>query len=484
MKLFAVKIVFSLLLLLIIVITAGAQNGISIADGTISGRVIDTATGIPIEFASVGISKGDSNLQVNAVTTDEKGNFTLTDIKPGVYTLTVFFEGYKKYTLRKIVVKPTKLNIELGNIKLAASSASLQTVTVTAEKEAIESKPDEIVFNVSKDLTAQTGVATDVLKKIPEVSVDIDGNVELQGNSNIRFLIDGKPSTIFGTNINEVLQTIPASQIEKIEVITNPGAKYDVEGTGGIINIILKRSKIKGVNGSVSLTAGTRMENGGANINIRSGNFGVYGYFGGNATLSSNTPSTLTRAGTDTGSTMLHLSQNGNGTLSRQGYWTGTGFDWEANRYNNIYGGINYNQSLGNTTATSDQQSILNGASGNTLSDINTLLNSSTQYNQSSEGGYLNYKRTFDRKEQELDVDFNSSHTSSTQYYSQSQQNLPSGNVFEGSNGSNPGTNGGTNLSVDYRQPVDSNINFETGAKATFNRIQSISDVSLLNPQS
>lgn len=476
--------VFSLVFLFLnYAILLRAQEPSIVPSGRITGRVVDTISGTPIEFASVSIATGDSGTEISAVTSDANGSFVLTGLAPGIYTLTVFFEGYKKHIVRRIAIKPSRLNLSLGNIKLATSSAALATVTVSAEKEAIENTPDKIIFNVSKDITAQTGVATDVLKKIPEVSVDIDGNIELQGNSDIRFLIDGKPSTIFGTNINEVLQTIPASEIEKIEVITNPGAKYDAEGTGGIINIILKKSHIRGVNGSFSLSAGTRLENGGANINIRSGDFGVYGYFGGNATLLSATPTSLKRMGGDTGSTTLNLLQNGNGTLTRQGYWTGTGFDWEASSHDNIYGGINYNQSEGTTTGLTNQQSILDNTNGNMLSDVNTILNTATNYNQHTEGGYLNYKRTFPRKDQELDVDFNSSLTYSSQSYSQFQEYVPTGVLFNGSNGNNPGSSMGTNFSIDYSQPIDSNIALETGAKATLNRIHSASDVYLLNTQ-
>ena len=131
--------------------------------------------------------------------------------------------------------------IELKAILLSKKQQTLESVTVTAPGKLIENKIDKLVFNAERDLTSQSGVATDILKKVPQVSVDIDGNVELAGSSSIRFLINGKPSTMFGSSINDVLQSIPASQIKSIEVITNPGAKYDAQGLGGIINIILKK---------------------------------------------------------------------------------------------------------------------------------------------------------------------------------------------------------------------------------------------------
>src|SRR5439155_25946448 len=126
-----------------------------------------------------------------------------------------------------VVVSNGNANVVLGEIKLPANRTTLKEVNVTTERSIVENKIDKTVYNVDKDVTSQSGVAADVLKKVPEVSVDVDGNVELQGNSNIRFLIDGKPSTLFGSNISDVLQAIPASQIQSIEIVTSPGAKYD-----------------------------------------------------------------------------------------------------------------------------------------------------------------------------------------------------------------------------------------------------------------
>ena len=142
-------------------------------------------------------------------------------------------------------------------------------------------------------------MATDILKKVPQVSVDVDGNVELAGSSSIRFLIDGKPSSAFGSNITDVLESIPASQIKSIEVVTNPGAKYDAQGLGGIINIILKKNTAEGVNGNLSLTGSTRQENGSFNFNARKNNFGINAFVSGGVRLNANTPNTYDRISED-----------------------------------------------------------------------------------------------------------------------------------------------------------------------------------------
>ena len=203
---------------------------------------------------------------------------------------------------------------------------TLASVTVTSKAPIVENKIDKIVYNAANDITSQGGVALDVLKKVPQVTVDIDGNVELQGNSSIRFLINGKPSSVFGNNLADALASIPASQIKSIEAITSPGAKYDAQGTGGIINIILKDSKVQGYNGSINLGAGSRLENGSVNLNIRHHNFGVNAFFSGNAQLSSHTPILQDRLSKDTATKQsTHLVQNGYTDFDRNGYQSGIG---------------------------------------------------------------------------------------------------------------------------------------------------------------
>jgi outer membrane receptor for ferrienterochelin and colicin len=257
--------------------------------------------------------------------------------------------------------------LDLRIISLSKKQQMLESVTVTAPHDLIENKIDKMVYNAEKDLTSQGGVATDILKKIPQVSVDVDGNVELAGSSSIRFLINGKPSTAFGSSITDVLQSIPASQIKSIEVITNPGAKYDAEGLGGIINIILKQSTAKGISGNLSLSAGTRMEHGSFNFNARQGNFGINAFFSGNLRLLANTPMTSDRYSTDTLSkTNVLLHQDGSNEFKRHGFQSGLGFDWTYKKNNFFSGSLSYSNFGNSSTGLINQNQVTTGPGGST----------------------------------------------------------------------------------------------------------------------
>src|SRR6478609_4772321 len=265
---------------------------------SISGRVIDSVSKNGVEYGAITLLTVNDNKVLNGTTTDSLGYFTLSDIEEGSYKLSFESIGYKQKTLPGIHIKKGEAAQNIGIILLSKTDNTLKDVVVTSQKKLIENRIDKLVFNAENDITSQGGVATDILKKIPQVSIDADGNVELAGNGGIRFLINGKPSTAFGSNVADVLQSIPASQIKSIEVITNPGAKYDAQGLGGIINIILKQSTARGINGNLSLTAGSRTENGSFNFNARKGNLGINAFVSGNMRLPVNTPGSSERLST------------------------------------------------------------------------------------------------------------------------------------------------------------------------------------------
>src|SRR5580658_10341765 len=269
-----------------------------------------------------------------------------------------------------------------GDTSQPKKVTTMQTVTVTATRGLVENKLDKTVYNVEKDVTSLGGVATDVLKKVPMISVDVDGNVDIMGNSNILFLINGRPSSIFGNNLSDALQSIPASQIKSIEVITSPGARYDAEGTGGIINIILKDNRMNGINGNLSLTGGSRLQNGSFNFNVRHGKFGLNSFFSGNAQLPSTTLNSSNRNSFDTtGALSGNLVQNGSSRFYRNGYETGLNLEWDANKYDVLTGGLQY-ASFGNNNRGSYQQTETDYAPPATAPAdvINSLVGNNSQF--------------------------------------------------------------------------------------------------------
>jgi ferric enterobactin receptor len=460
---------------------ATAQKSDSKGDGTISGRITDSASGQPVVYASISLTSPDGKKEMNGTTSDDNGLFKLNKIAEGTYRIVIYFVGYQTGFRNNVTINSTNSNIAMGDIKLVNKTV-LKQVNITAERSLIENKIDKIVYNAENDVTSQGGVATDVLKKVPEVSVDIDGNVEIQGNSNIRFLINGKPSSMFGSNLVDVLQSIPASQIKSIEVITSPGAKYDAEGTGGIINIILKKSTAQGINGNVSLSGGTRLENGSLNLNAKKGSLGAHAFFSGNAQLQSTVLSDVSRTSVDPLTLQQTITdQNGTSKFERNGYQTGFGADWEITSNDLLSGGVLFNY-FGNTnTGNMLRTSLSQDATGASLSNITDLL--ATQNNAHGQvfDWHLDYKHSFKKEGQELSALVNSSSGTNYSYYSQSQTHQSNDSLFNASNGTNPGTDKETEISVDYAQPLGKESLLETGAKTTLNDINSASNVYLLN---
>lgn len=390
----------SLVMLSCLMVLAVHAQGKKEGESIITGRLVDSLSHQPIEYGTIGLFAPGSSTPVNGGITDSTGLFRLTNVAPGRYEITFDFLGYKKVHKQDILVSESGPGLDIGTIIMSPTQTVLRQVTVTSERSIVENKIDRTVYNVDKDITSQTGVATDVLKKIPQVSVDVDGNVELQGSGGVRFLIDGKPSVMFGNNVAEVLQSIPASQIQSIEVITIPGARYDAAGTGGIINILLKKNKAQGTNGNVSLSAGTRLENGAFNLNMRKKNFGVHAFFSGNAHLTSTTIHTLDRFSPDSLGT-THLIQKGTSDFSRHGYESGLGFDWDLSPKNSLTGRVGYDY-VGNNTAGADGREFISmDSSGNNLGDTVDRLITSDQFHESSLETELDYKKTFEKEDKE-----------------------------------------------------------------------------------
>jgi outer membrane receptor protein involved in Fe transport len=470
---------FQILILCLACCLAHAQENLNKKICTISGRISDGSNKMPIEYASIALYEQGNKKPVNGTTSDKKGLFLLTVADSGNYQLIINFIGYKPDTLTVTLVGKAATK-HLEDIMLSKRSQLLQDVVVTAQKPLLENKIDKMVYNAERDVTAQGGVATDLLKKIPQVSVDADGNVELQGNSNISFLINGKPSSIFGNSLSDALQAIPASQIKSIEVITSPRAKYDAEGTGGIINIILKDSKVRGINGNVNVSVGSRLENGSLNLHVRRGNFGLNGFLSGNGQLNSTTVTHLNRSSFDTiAQTHNSLLQDGSNTFHRTGYQSGLGFEWEIDKKNNLSGNFGYdyfaNQSNGNTRQQAITETL--PLPGNPVAAIISSFTPSNKFHVATKDYSLNYKKTFAKEDRQLDASINTSFGNSIQNYTQQQRNSTGDSVLTALQSSNPGFDHEMEMQVNYTEPFAKNVKMETGLKAAFRDIESASDV-------
>ncbi|NCX96350.1 MAG: TonB-dependent receptor, partial [Chitinophagia bacterium] len=242
--------------------------------GSIKGKLID-ASGQPLGYATVTLLRPDSSVAGGDLSKDD-GTFNIANVGAGSYMLRIESIGAKPF-FQNVSLAANDATVNVGTIKLKASETTLKTANVVGEKASMELKVDKKVFNVEKNITSTGGSATDVLQNVPSVSVDGDGNVSLRGKSGVTILIDGKPATMLGSDVSSALASMPAASIESVEVITNPGAKYDAQGTGGIINIITKKDGRLGINGIGSLGAGTRDKyNGNAGINLRKGKWTTF----------------------------------------------------------------------------------------------------------------------------------------------------------------------------------------------------------------
>lgn len=222
--------------------------------GAIVGNVLEDELNVPMEFVNLVLFRVRDSAMVTGTISDLEGNFRLTDLPYGKFYLVANFIGYEKKIIPDLIITPKIQTIDLGNFTLRSATTSLQGVEVVAEKQRVEYHIDKKVVNVSQDIMADGASVVTALENVPSVRVDIEGNVTLRGSSSFTVLIDGRPSVLQGT---DALQQIPASAVEKIEVITNPSAKYDPDGLSGIINVVMKKQQKPGYNGIINASVGT-----------------------------------------------------------------------------------------------------------------------------------------------------------------------------------------------------------------------------------
>jgi outer membrane cobalamin receptor len=258
----------------------GKDNSKDYIKGSVRGKIIDSKTGKPLQYASISLTNTSWGKIIEGTITDARGRFFMNKIRSGKYQISVSYLGYDSQEIDFELTKK-KPDVKLADILMLANAEMLSEVKISEQKPIFESKIDKIVYNAENDMNEGLNDATDVLRKAPLLTVDLEGEVSLRGSKNIKFLVNGKASSFFTSDIATALQMIPADEVKSVEIITSPGAKYDGEGDAGIVNIITKRKVIDGYKSTLSSAFGTRMNRQNANLSLGKGRFGLSARGGG-----------------------------------------------------------------------------------------------------------------------------------------------------------------------------------------------------------
>lgn len=422
----------------------------------ITGKVIEAKTNQPLEYATI-ILKDTITKKITGGITDDRGSFRVQTPK-GIYNISIEFISFKT---KKIRTQNISSNRNLGIIKLDEDTNSLEEVFFITEKSTVDIRLDKKIYNVGKDMTLKGATASDVLDNIPSVNVDAEGTVSLRGSGNVRILIDGKPSALVGLSGTDALRQLPSDAIERVEVITNPSARYDSEGTSGILNIILRKGKEFGFNGSANATVGNpKNYRGTVNLNLRSKKINLFSNFGysdrGGPGIYNSDITYLTNGIIDSTRT-----ENRGNNRNRKGFNANIGLEYFLNKKSSITGTLFLRDSEGNDIST------------NTISSFdvfqNNLYNSTRIQNENEIDKTfqfsMNYQNRFDEKGHLLTFDFQ--HSSSKEEESAIITDI------------NPETNSTNELSinnlfqVDYVLPIGKKTQFEAGYRGNFQDLKS-----------
>lgn len=342
--------IFSLLLL-----GTGALQAHAPADkGSITGKVIEEVGALPIPSAVVAVYELNAERPFQTTATDENGVFKFNALKYGTYKVKVSFVGFASLTINEVILTEKAFERNLGTLKLGSDQNNLSEVTITAEKPVIEFAADKITYNVDKSILAEGSTATDILKNVPMVQVDIDGNASISGKRSTRIFIDGKPSDYMTSNIADLLNVLPSDAIEKIEVMTNPPARYSGDGEG-VINIVMKKGFAIGFNGNAGITAGLQGNtNMNTNASYRSKNYALTGGAAYRSNIGKSTSHSY-RENFDLvkDTTFYYDNYTGNSSNSNGGNFR-AGLDWDISPQQNLRLTSNFNTNNSSSRAGTD----------------------------------------------------------------------------------------------------------------------------------
>lgn len=436
--------------------------------GRVYGKVLDAATNLPVEFASIQVLWYSKDSLLGGCLVKANGDFSVDGLPSfGQVRVKIKFIGYKEYIQKVYFAPPDKIELDLGDIKLAVDEKQLKEVEVTAEKSAVVLAIDRRTYNVEKDLSVKGGTAVDVMKNVPGVTVDADGNAQLRNQSPTIF-VDGRPTTL-------TLNQIPADQIERVEIITNPSVKFDASSTGGVLNIIMKRNAKPGYNGMLMAYVGTGDRLGGvANLNLKGGPWNVSMMYSYNQGVNNNKGYT-NRAQLDTisGSALGYFNQNNLTRMFNLFNFGRLGIDYNINNRNTI---TLSGMVVGGKFKTTDHQNYnIQDANKNIALEGERVNDQSAKFNNYT--GQVLYKKTYPKVGKELTFDANYNFTKAKNQYLFSTYAPYAFGSQIGTN-SYQKNNGGTQsnqytFQADYVNPISETKKLELGVKAFYKQSES-----------
>lgn len=459
------KVILAGLFILFLVQNGFGQNS-KLAN--IKGKIIEAQSKAPLAYAAIRILKNSDSTLVSGGISDEKGQFSL-EAPYGDYHAIVEFLGYQAIKTPAFSVSAGKNSLDLGTISLSASAQNLQEVVVQGEKSSMELALDKKIFNVGKDLANAGGTASDILSNIPSVSVDGEGNVKLRGSDNVRILIDGKPSGLVSFKGGAGLQQLQGSLVDKVEVITNPSARYEAEGMSGIINIVLKKDRRQGFNGSFDLIAGNPDNFGaGANVNYRKDKINFFLNYALAYRLQPGRGETYQEV--YDGATTRILEQTNKGRMRAANNSINGGLDYYFDDKNIFTASYLWRRSDARRITDNQYKDYINSLSN--LYSITDRQQDETEDEPNSEYA-LSYKRSFEKKGHELLID-----ARYLDYWEHSDQTFTQKSVFADgiinkvSSRTQKSLNDETEkqwlFSADYVQPFGKEGKYELGVRSSF----------------
>ena len=459
----------SILVLALLLVSAISFSQVSLKKANLSGKIIDKETLLPVEFTVITISKSDTKQIINGGSADANGNFNI-ELNNGIYDIKFEFPGYK--TQEKLN-QNISVDTNLGNILLETESNQIETVVIRSEKTTVDIKLDKKVYSVGQDLMVKGGTVSDVLDNIPSVTVDSEGAISLRGNENVKVLIDGKPSN--AVSVNDALKMLPADAVDKVEVITNPSARYDAEGGAGILNIILKKGKSNGFNGTLMATTGTP-DNHGINgtLNYKTNQINLFTTQGYNYKSNPGYSKVNTRYLNPDNSTNSYIDEDRENSRINKGYNGGFGFDWYLDKSTTWTNSINYRKNSGDNEEDVDYN---NFDSNRNFTFYRNRLNLEDQNEENIEYN-TNLVKNFNKSGHKLTIDgsFSDSknYNNSTIFDNSSLSTTTSTDLTKNNQKQNRNL-----IQADYVLPIGEKYQFEAGYRGNF--VNMNTDYAVLN---